>query len=200
MIHDSEDEHETTATGLRVGARGWFHAAWQESFYPEDLPEDWQLSYYANEFSTVLVPADYWSRYNMDAEQLLDDVSEDFVFYLECPRDDAELPEFFQHCEMLGQQLGGIFVDQAIEFQGVYPLYCRHEDGGCEQIIWQPGNHADSGVAELRLHGADLKKQRVWLEQFRQDSQGELKALLVSEDVAAKQLQELKTLAELLGL
>lgn len=41
---------------LVVAAQGWRHADWQNRFYPDDLPEDWQLAYYANEFRAVLVP------------------------------------------------------------------------------------------------------------------------------------------------
>ena len=54
MIHDSGTDTEH-AHGLRLGARGWRHAHWENDFYPDDLPPDWQLAYYANEFSTVLV-------------------------------------------------------------------------------------------------------------------------------------------------
>ena len=40
---------------ITVGSYGWRHPHWRGSFYPEDLPEDWQLSYYSNEFSVVMV-------------------------------------------------------------------------------------------------------------------------------------------------
>ncbi|MFV2060491.1 MAG: hypothetical protein ACC653_07370 [Gammaproteobacteria bacterium] len=41
---------------LHIGSYGWQYKKWQESFYPEDLPEDWQFSYYANEYSVIMVP------------------------------------------------------------------------------------------------------------------------------------------------
>lgn len=44
-------------TALFLGSHGWDHAAWQGSYYPDDLPDDWRLSYYANEFSCLLVDA-----------------------------------------------------------------------------------------------------------------------------------------------
>jgi hypothetical protein len=43
---------------LVLGARGWEHAGWSGSYYPPDLPPEWRLAYYANEFRTVLVPAE----------------------------------------------------------------------------------------------------------------------------------------------
>ncbi len=42
---------------LRVGAAGWEHPGWAEAFYPGDLPPDWRLAYYANEFPVVMIPA-----------------------------------------------------------------------------------------------------------------------------------------------
>lgn len=45
---------------LRYGARGWEHPGWAGTFYPDDLPPQWRLAYYANEFATVLVPWERW--------------------------------------------------------------------------------------------------------------------------------------------
>lgn len=42
---------------VRIGAAGWEHPAWSETFYPEDLPPEWRLAYYANAFPVVLMPA-----------------------------------------------------------------------------------------------------------------------------------------------
>jgi uncharacterized protein YecE (DUF72 family) len=38
-----------------LGALDWKVPRWRDEYYPEDLPEEWQLSYYANEFSTTLI-------------------------------------------------------------------------------------------------------------------------------------------------
>jgi hypothetical protein len=50
-----------------LGALQWKVPRWQDEYYPEDLPEEWQLSYYANEFSTTLI----------DVQQYLDEDSFD---------------------------------------------------------------------------------------------------------------------------
>ena len=44
-----------TSQRILIGASGWLHSGWQEQFYPEDLPQDWQLAYYGNEFPVVLI-------------------------------------------------------------------------------------------------------------------------------------------------
>jgi len=74
----------TLPQDILIGARGWNHSAWQGPFYPDDLPEDWRLSYYANEFSTVLVPEDEWLNSNKeDIEQWFNDTNDEFVFFFE---------------------------------------------------------------------------------------------------------------------
>jgi len=79
---------ETLKQTITLGAYGWRHAHWAGTFYPDELPvaeEDWRLSYYSNEFNTVLVPADYWlnGRVN-DCEDWLDSVHTEFQFFVEC--------------------------------------------------------------------------------------------------------------------
>jgi hypothetical protein len=43
-----------------IGASGWLHPAWRGSFYPDGLPDDWQLSYYNTQFQAVYLPAPVW--------------------------------------------------------------------------------------------------------------------------------------------
>jgi len=72
MIHDKS---------IIVGACGWDYPEWQKTFYPEDLPADWRLSFYANEFSAVLVPTEKWQADDVDFEQWAQDVQAGFQFY-----------------------------------------------------------------------------------------------------------------------
>jgi hypothetical protein len=45
-----------------IGACGWQYPQWNDSYYPEGLPEDWRLAYYGNEYPVVLVPSAYWAQ------------------------------------------------------------------------------------------------------------------------------------------
>lgn len=67
-----------------IGAYGWDYAQWAPSFYPEDLPGDWRLTYYSRFFASVIVPADC-ARELTPARciTMLKDVSESFEFFLE---------------------------------------------------------------------------------------------------------------------
>lgn len=74
------DEH----TQFQIAARGWCHEGWRGGFYPDDLPEDWRLAYYGNEFRAVVVPAAHWETVDsVEVERWLEDTPERFGFYLE---------------------------------------------------------------------------------------------------------------------
>ena len=75
---------------LLIGACGWDHADWQDQFYPDDLPEDWRLGYYSNEYRVVLIPADYWRRADFSIETLLDNSEAGLRFVIEMLSGDAE--------------------------------------------------------------------------------------------------------------
>ena len=64
---------------VAIGACGWLHQDWIGDFYPDDLPEDWYLGYYANEFSVVYIPASVWIN-EADLSDWCEDVSETFRF------------------------------------------------------------------------------------------------------------------------
>jgi len=72
-----------------VGARGWQYPAWQSGFYPDDLPQDWLLSYYNTQFQAVYLPAAVWQAASAATwAQWLHDTQDGFYFVLE-PGDTA---------------------------------------------------------------------------------------------------------------
>jgi hypothetical protein len=99
---------------LIVGARGWDHPGWNGKFYPEDLPQDWRLSYYANEFSGVLVPKSIWQTSEPELiANWCDDVPDDFLFFLEASDSHALAPLRVTCRDLFGQHWGGIPVTNA---------------------------------------------------------------------------------------
>jgi len=70
---------------ILIGANGWRHPAWQEQFYPDDLPDDWQLGYYSNEFPLVFMPASYWQDVRQELPGWLEDSSDDLRMVCEVP-------------------------------------------------------------------------------------------------------------------
>lgn len=89
MIHDNSQQNEVSsskndiAESIRIGGVGWDHEHWINEFYPDDLPEDWRLNYYANEFSTVLVAEDIWRSNLTHLDEWFDEVPEGFRFYFQ---------------------------------------------------------------------------------------------------------------------
>ncbi len=69
---------------ILIGATGWNHSDWIGSYYPQDLPEDWRLSYYSNELNTVLVTERDWShKQKTDLKQWVNDTHDEFIFFFE---------------------------------------------------------------------------------------------------------------------
>jgi len=75
---------------LLIGACGWSHSDWCADFYPQDLPVEWRLSYYANEFPVVLVTAAEWNLAEADATHWCEDTDASFHFVVEITANTAE--------------------------------------------------------------------------------------------------------------
>lgn len=114
---------------LELGARGWRHAHWCATFYPDTLPPDWQLSYYSNEFRHVLVPAEELAL--ADAPTVCgwcDDVNDEFQFWLEVQLASTRVspsPAHVLACSAdLGSKLRGVLLRVAPQvLSNLAPLY-----------------------------------------------------------------------------
>lgn len=71
---------------LIIGTYGWNYPEWQDQFYPEDLPSEWFLDYYANFSRLVLVPENEWSQWlnSSDPEAALEEL-------VDCLLDESQL-------------------------------------------------------------------------------------------------------------
>jgi hypothetical protein len=81
----SGDNPVMTSTGfLYLGTQDWRHPAWRGGFYPDDLPDDWLLSYYNNHFQSVYLTAEQAAAATPeDWATWLADTLERFVFLVE---------------------------------------------------------------------------------------------------------------------
>lgn len=99
-----------------IGSWGWRHSEWKKDvFYPDDLPEEWQLAYYSNEFDVAVVPASYWAVDGYGEDDWLDDVTDEFMFYIDWPfqqlADQADYEKCAQYCQQLDQQLVAVLLN-----------------------------------------------------------------------------------------
>jgi hypothetical protein len=175
---------------INLGAYGWLHTHWLVSFYPEDLPQDWQLGYYSNEFNTVLVPADYWQ--NMppgECEQWLDDVHPDFEFYIECHSrmfESVSLDDLTRALSLLKPQLSAlVFLDEQKMSEAVKRQFDVLVDrlelevigygyAPGAQMIWRSGSYPaempelppDSSFAFIEDELLDMRSARALIQPF----------------------------------
>ncbi|MFV2005124.1 MAG: DUF72 domain-containing protein [Gammaproteobacteria bacterium] len=177
---------------INLGAYGWRHAHWAATFYPEDLPveegEDWRLTYYSNEFNSVLVPSSYWqSAQRIDCETWLDDVHDDFRFCIECHANMFEfisLSEFTECLKVLQPQLAAlVFLDGKLLEPDSFEMFNLLSDSlalgiyGASEIsqqtmakpvqnIWRPESPQVSNFAFIEDDLSDLRSTRKLVENF----------------------------------
>jgi hypothetical protein len=191
------DEDSTELARLRFGAFDWRHPAWTDNYYPDDLPADWQLGYYANELSAVLLEPAAWLQ--ADASELVqwaDDLPPGFRFYLMGDAGADAAPQL-ELARALGGRLGALLwpcapvPDGALEPVAGLPDRIRGWGGG-------DGLHA----VALDVTDLDLRAQRGLLEQLaprlRQD--GDVGIFVQDRDATPQTVRELQTVADLMGL
>lgn len=98
-------------TEVLIGAASWEEDEWLVSFYPEDLPEEWRMAYYANEFSTTVIDCHaYCDATGMDVlGEMLEDCHEGFRPVLAINPGKVTLDQaglFFQWLDELDSEIG----------------------------------------------------------------------------------------------
>jgi len=180
-------QDNTEEKRLLLGCAGWPHPEWEEGYFPDDLPGDWQFSYCANDCSCFLLPAKVWLGLEQDVlDDWLDDVFGDFRFYLEMPDEDIELALLERFAPHLGGVLGGTQL-----LPDSIPRLSLSEEGHWlnakgDPVLWR-----------WTLQGEGLRELRARFEHMSPSVQ----ALIVDgENVDPSRLIEIRTLAELLGV
>lgn len=97
-------------TELRVGAIGWNHPGWTPAYYPAELPGDWRLAYYANDFRAAMIPFDELLVSSESAvRQWRSEVPDDFLFGVEVKPHPA-VASVLPRCHLLGDRLEGVLL------------------------------------------------------------------------------------------
>jgi hypothetical protein len=198
---------------LMLAAVGLEGPGWDSEYYPDDLPEDWRLGYYANEYPGVLIPAAVWAE-DPDVAQWLEDVSEGFVFYLQF--NDRMPGADLNRALMAAEQMEGCLQGLILEAEGneAYENLLEHLSSILPghmlavmtpfrdmPLCWQ-GNSGDCGPygpGLLRLEQDMPPRQlRALLEQFCAATDSETPVLFVEAPVPV--FETLRTLIDLMGL
>lgn len=195
-----------------VTSRGWWDLADHDQFYPDDLPEDWQLSYFANQFRATLLPAETWTNAKPTrVAQWQDDVPAGFRFVAEQPTAPpaADTRQGLQP-EGLTQGLGSLLAgwlepidaptsrSRAAALMGFKPSRCLgyqrlhplQDDAACP--------HEYALMAPTELH-RDLRHAKDWLRKMT-EHQGQAPRLIILARPSSNDLMRWQTLLELLGM
>lgn len=190
-------EDTTDGARLRFGAVDWRHPRWDTDYYPDDLPADWQLGYYANELAAVLLEPQQWL--SAGPEQLAGwagEVHAGFRFYLRAhlPTDPAWQ---LQLASALGGRLGGLLWPTAPA-----PLGTLAPLPSPASTIHAWGDGDGIRAALLEVAELDLRARRHLLEVLapRLCREGGVAVFLADPAATPGAVRELQTVAELMGL
>lgn len=211
----------TGAAGLRIGARGWEHESWSPGFYPEGLPPEWRLTYYANAFRAVLIPADRLAASDAaEVARWAADVDPGFAFYaeLEPVGGDAAIAGWTERLAPLGGLLRGLVLTpacRALSPPGVAALARRWplswldppgegDPGGIEgghAGVWRPGGEGSACVGLLDGAPRGPRELRHVIEAFLLASHGCRDPLLCFPGTprAWQEMEQARIIASLLG-
>jgi len=104
---------------LALGAWDWRHAEWNGRFYADDLPEEWHLTFYSNEFDAVGLSAVGWMTTPMrEMEQWVEDTHDAFRFHLVMPSkvlkgDEDVLASITERLALFQPRLGSVLLSVA---------------------------------------------------------------------------------------
>lgn len=183
---------------LTVGAFGWQHSAWQDTYYPEDLPEDWQLDFYSHHFNVVLVPESEWEQASEgDIEQWTEDVSEGFEFLFAVSQasiNEAVIKQLGLVKQITAQYFAGIVVTPSQDkfsesdvrlLNTLSPVYIDDTGASASGLLscWRQGAPVENAVTGfISLKKTDtLRDVRACIEAFLAQGADQQKTYLIFE-------------------
>jgi hypothetical protein len=189
---------------IALGGFDWRHAAWQGGFYPDELPADWRLTFYANEFDALGLEAAAWLEPSLDElHGWVADTREGFRIYPELPA--RAVPDLEARLQALASRLGATLAGEGcspelIELAGRFaPVWARAPLEGLPPVAHDLIEALEPGRAPLVVLDTphvDLRAARKVM-----DALGPRHAtlLLRNAGTAFESLQGLRNLRDLLG-
>lgn len=185
---------------IRLGIYDWLLFSRGETFYPPDLPAEWRLSFFSNEFDAACIDL---TDFALGLETLLEWVE--------------GLPDQFQ-LSFLVNDAGALELLQGLTTQSDVSIHSILSHAKCEQLsnglkkmsvrciemdsLWSPDRVDCSTGMALMPAQPNLKASRLWIELWMQSVQNtdtELTLWLPGADFSYSSLSEVKTLIELMG-
>lgn len=174
---------------LLLGTLGWERDDWLRDYYPEDLPPEWRLAYYANACDCVMLAADRWvGAPHETLEESLDELGGRLRFFLARPARWA--PWSRANLALFDASQVVLLVDRPDPAEDTFPQWVA-QGPGC----WVDAD-GNSGLQRWAVDSADLRVLRASAERMPSTT-----AALVLDGPAASPglIPRLRTLLELLG-
>lgn len=201
--------------GIEVGACGWLRPGWQGAFYPDDLPDDWRLDYYANQFNAVLAGAEHWRPgRGYPVAQWRESIEAPFRLYLAAPDEDvfgqdAQWRRFCDQLDALRGVLAGVVAGSPRSSRKLVDRLVSDMGGaaapvsGASAMCWWPheGGKRPQDAPLWLLHDdlQDLRVLRPKIESFAARHPGG--GILVEHpSLSAEALLRLRQVVEIMGL
>jgi hypothetical protein len=175
------------APAVTIAAAGWWALTDADAYYPDDLPEDWRLGYFANDHPAVYVPAGAWQSQSIESLRAWrDDVHQGFRFFLEHPgADHPAAPTTRQAAAALGERLGA-WVRWPTHAPGTLLRPTPDASAPCGRAVTCP-----------RALAADLRVGARWL---REQADAAPATLVILSGCSSVQLAHWHQMQQLLGL
>ena len=182
---------------IRPVRTGWDPTPGDADFYPDDLPEDWRLTYFANALDGVALDAAAWGPVDSGRiAQWCSDVPASFAFYLHHDPSAEALATSAGVQALIGERFGGWILCPDQVAAG-----CLHEPA---YLLLDALSAADSRASALACAvpvglDRDLRAARRWLEELASAAQGR-PALALMGRARFEDVRRWQSLVELLGL
>jgi len=196
---------------IRVGVFDWANFAASGQYYPEDMPPEWRLSYFANEFETSCISL---GTDSVDVESLLEcceDLPAGFELSFQV-RSQAHInivDAFMAQGEI---NLGYVVYDgqESELFPNNLSIPGRLHSAGIQQTqriialpqIWRPGIQSNQVSNLAMVPGeASMRQYREWIEQWlaQAGTHSEMTLWLQGNETRYQTLSECRSLVELMG-
>lgn len=198
-------------TNLSVGVHDWQAAPLIKDYYPDGLPQEWRCDYYLNDYRVALVPQAEWAAWQQaDMEELLVAQRDGSALYLTVDdRQSCRDAAVKQLCDALGDWLAGFVVfdeswpeQDKTWFERPVTYVSHHQAWSGWQ--WHSGEWVLSGApcGWVENLTTDPKAQAALLRDFVNalpDKNTAVPFFIGGQSINMNDLQNLKTLAELLG-
>ena len=194
---------------VKVGVYGWSGFAPGHSFYPEDMPSEWRLSYYANEFQSACIGLAETGPDSDSLAEWVEDLPADFELSLLVAAS-AELESIPALIEQRALQPRWLIVDDRageLSADQILQYLENHIDTAAtvrllrRSRIWRPDHPVESSAIALLPAAATNAEYRAWIEQWLPTTAADQALTLwCPADIGYARLAELRTLVELMGL